>query len=98
MRSKYFVSLSFADDGGRIRSIVLKTSKMRITAPIIRQALDELDMTENASLLSATWLGRMSDAEYTAVKPAGARRWLMPYLAVFTLGIFVSVGVTLLLM
>lgn len=93
---KYFVSLSFADDGGRIRSIVLKTRKMRITAAIIRQALNELDMTENASLLSATWLGRMSDAEYTAVKPAMTRRWLTPYLAVFTLGVFVSVGAMLL--
>ncbi len=75
MRKKYYVNLAFADDAGRTRSITLNTARKVVTAPLIREALRELDMGENSTLLSVSWLGKMSEKEYVdGVTPITAIR------------------------
>ena len=64
MSKKYHVNLAFADDAGRTRSITLNTARKVVTAPLIREALRELEMGENSTLLSVSWLGKMSEKEY----------------------------------
>ncbi len=64
MSKKYYVSLAFADDAGRTRSITLSTPVKAVTAPLIREALRELELGENSALLSVSWLGKMSEKQY----------------------------------
>lgn len=64
MSKKYYVSLAFADDAGRTRSITLSTPVQAVTAPLIREALRELELGENSALLSVSWLGKMSEKQY----------------------------------
>lgn len=64
MSKKYYVSLAFADDAGRTRSITLSTPVKAVTAPLIREALRELELGENSALLSVSWLGQMSEKQY----------------------------------
>lgn len=80
MLRSHYVSLAFADDAGRTRSIVMKSARKAVTAPLIREALNELDMNENATLLSACWMGKMSDPEYAngVNQPSFLRmKWLL---------------------
>ena len=77
MSKKYHVNLAFADDAGRTRSITLNTARKVVTAPLIREALRELEMGENSTLLSVSWLGKMSEKEYVdGVTPMTAMRLL----------------------
>jgi hypothetical protein len=69
----HYISLAFADDGGRTRSITLKSLRKEVTAPLIREAIQALDMTENVTLLSSCWLGKMTDQQYIeGFKPLNA--------------------------
>lgn len=77
MSKKYYVNLAFADDAGRTRSITLKTASKVVTAPLIREALRELEMGENSTLLSVSWFGKMSEKEYAnGVAPISVMRGL----------------------
>ncbi|EPQ7206173.1 hypothetical protein ACUV0U_002607 [Escherichia coli] len=77
MSKKYHVNLAFADDAGRTRSITLNTARKVVTAPLIREALRELEMGENSTLLSVSWLGKMSEKQYVdGVTPITVMRLL----------------------
>ncbi|ELE7117505.1 hypothetical protein GRW05_02690 [Escherichia coli] len=71
------MSLAFADDAGRTRSITLSTPVKAVTAPLIREALRELELGENSALLSVSWLGKMSEKQYVdGVTPITVMRLL----------------------
>lgn len=92
MRQHYF-SLSLADDAGRTRSIVMKCPNKSLTAPIIRVAMQKLDMTENATLLSACWLGKMTEREYAeGVEVKSLRRfsWPLAVISSWVIGSFIA--------
>ena len=74
MSRKHHVNLTFADDAGRTRSITMKVASRKVTAPLIREAVSELEMSENAALLSVSWLGKMTDQEYSDGIPHGERQ------------------------
>lgn len=65
MKRWHYYSLAFADDAGRTRSITMKTPVKAVTAPLIRDAIQALDMSENVALISACWLGKMTEPQYT---------------------------------
>ncbi|EKS6506885.1 hypothetical protein KGP24_24040 (plasmid) [Enterobacter sp. JBIWA008] len=70
MTRLYYCSLSFADDGGRVQSTTMKTPTKVITDKMLREGQMALGMSENAALLAACWLGKMTDKEYAeGVKP-----------------------------
>ncbi|MDV1094923.1 hypothetical protein ACSI5N_25205 (plasmid) [Raoultella ornithinolytica] len=64
MKRLHYFSLAFADDAGRARSITMKTPVKSVTAPLIRDAIQALDMNENVALISACWLGKMTERQY----------------------------------
>lgn len=52
----------------------MKVASRKVTAPLIREAVSELEMSENAALLSVSWLGKMTDREYSDGIPHGERQ------------------------
>lgn len=87
MTRKYYCSLSFADDGGRVLSTTMNSTTKVITGKMLREAQMALGMNENAALLAASWLGKMTEEEYAeGVKPISkvriARYALTPVLIV----------------
>jgi hypothetical protein len=48
-----------------------------VTAPLIREALRELELGENSALLSVSWFGKMSEKQYVdGVTPITVMRLL----------------------
>jgi len=87
MTRRYYCSLSFADDGGRVLSTVIASSTRFVTAKMLREGQLALGMSENAALLAACWLGKMTEREYAeGVTPVSkvriAKYALMPLLIV----------------
>lgn len=85
MKRWHYFSFAFADDAGRTRSITMKTPTKAITAPLIRDAIQALDMSENVALISACWLGRMTEREYAHGDKPLITRGVVWQIAVLTL-------------
>lgn len=94
MTRLYYCSLSFADDGGRVLSTTMKSSSKVITAKMLREGQLALGMSENAALLAACWLGKMTDKEYaegvTPVPTARIAKYVLVPVMILVLAVLIS--------
>lgn len=60
----YYHSVCYMGDNGKMRSAVVQLATRQISRPTLEQVRQTLSFDENAVLVSHSYLGRMSQAEY----------------------------------